>query len=149
MNELPLNARRSPDMPRVWDVLLHFFGIIFGWLVLLLTLCFKLPDIQKTPFLVTCWLLGAAAIWMAYLLPVNFVAHHGLIKKSVFMIQATSICLLFPFVIYGMHFFGSGRVIIADNFDIGSSRLWFVFLSCVLLVGSVCGFIRTLVGKRL
>jgi hypothetical protein len=129
--------------PRV-DILFQILGNLFGWLVVLLAICFKLPDITQKPYVSVGWLLSAATIGVAYLLPLAVVAKHRGLKKTVMIFQIAGIFSLFPFFIYGFKMFKIGKVTIFGTVEIGNTCLWFTILGFLLLIGSVCGLVRTM-----
>jgi hypothetical protein len=144
---LPLRAVKTAVSHQPLAVILQILGNLFGWLILLTTLVFKLPDITRMPCVSACWIISSGIIFGAYLLPLAVIARHSGLKMLVVGIQTASVLLLFPFFIYGFLAFKGSTVTILGDVVIGNTRVFFSMFFSILLIGAVSGLIRTLHTK--
>ena len=127
------------------QAIVHFARLLFGWGFALLVICFKLPDVSKFSFTLTCWFISALVVAVLYSLPPRILCTSPVVKRLVFGLFIGTIVAILILSCTFIPQLGRGPMLIMGTMDVGSSRVWGIVFSSILVLGAVAGLIDFLI----
>ena len=119
-------------------------GQLFGWVVLLLTVCPKLPpDTQQNPSESVCKLVFALVVWFVYVIYPYFTVRRFSLEIFVISIQIACVVLVARFFWLGCE---GGAITILGGLYIGDAKIWFRAFCMCMLFFAACGLTGNIRG---
>lgn len=126
----------------------RFGSFFFGWGILLLVFCFKLPEISASFMRTVFWLAGSVLVAIVYSLPPRLVRRYPRLQVIVLGIYAVSFVLVCVVALRSFQHLTSSSLLIRGSIAVGDSRAWAGVFFSLLGVGSLCGLCGFLLDRR-